>query len=86
MMNINASKEIKQNKRLLNKKDFLIIAGGHGLKTDNLKKMKISELREFFKLTHSIEGNFKDMRGFCFSCLKPLRPDYTRFENYCLDC
>ena len=86
MMNINASKEIKQNKRLLNKKDFLIIAGGHGLNTDNLKKMKISELREFFKLTHSIEGNFRDMRGFCFSCLKPLRPDYTRFENYCLDC
>ena len=45
MMNINASKEIKQNKRLLTKKDFLIIAGGHGLNIDNLKKMKISELK-----------------------------------------
>ena len=85
MMNINASKEIKQNKRLLTKKDFIEkIIEPHNKK--DLSKMKISELRELYKMTHIINGNFKDMRGFCFSCLKPLRPDYTRFENYCLDC
>ena len=48
--------------------------------------MKISELRELYKITHLIDGNLKDMRGCCFSCLTPLKPDYTRFENYCLDC
>ena len=85
-MSTNELKKTIQNKRLLTKKDFLILAGGHGLSVDNLKKMKISELRELYKITHSIDGNFRDMRGFCFSCLKPLRPDYTRFENYCLDC
>ena len=85
-MSTSELKKTTQNKRLLTKKDFLILAGGHGLSVDNLKKMKISELRELYKITHSIDGNFRDMRGFCFSCLKPLRPDYTRFENYCLDC
>jgi len=81
MMNINASKEIKQNKKitLLKKTDFL------SLKPE-LKHLKVAELREHFKITHIINGKFKDMRGHCFSCLKPLRPDYTRFENYCLDC
>ena len=48
--------------------------------------MKISELRELYKITHIIDGNLRDMRGYCFSCLTPLKPDYTRFENYCLDC
>ena len=87
MMNINASKEIKQNKRLLNKKDFLNIAiNDPDLNIDELKKMKVNELRELYKMTHIIDGNLRDMRGYCFSCLKPLRPDYTRFENYCLDC
>ena len=23
------------------------------------------------------------MKGYCFKCLTPLRPDYTVFENYC---
>ena len=86
MMNTNELKKTIQNKRLLTKKDFLILAEGHGLSVDNLKKMKISELRELYKITHSIDGNFRDMRGYCFSCLTPLKADYTRFENYCLDC
>ena len=52
----------------------------------DLSKMKISELRELYKMTHIIDGNLRDMRGYCFSCLTPLKADYTRFENYCLDC
>ena len=89
---LSVNKNQKRNKviekRLLTKKDFLILAGGHGLSVDNLKKMKTSELRELFKLTHSIDGNFKDMRGNCFSCLTSLRHDYTsKFDkNYCIDC
>ena len=87
MMNINASKEIKQNKRHLTKKDFLNIAiNDPDLNIDELKKMKVNELRELYKITHLIDGNLRDMRGYCFSCLTPLKPDYTRFENYCLDC
>ena len=87
MMNINASKEIKQNKRLLTKKDFLNIAiNDPDLNIDELKKMKVNELRELYKITHLIDGNLRDMRGYCFSCLTALKPDYTRFENYCLDC
>ena len=82
-------------KRLLNKKDFLIIAGiikkslrDPDLNIDNLKKMKVNELRALFKLTHSIDGNLKDMRGNCFSCLTSLRHDYTSKlnKNYCMDC
>ena len=72
MMNTSALKKTVQNKRLLTKKD--------------LSKMKISELRELYKMTHIIDGNLRDMRGYCFSCLTPLKADYTRFENYCLDC
>ena len=91
MLSIN--KDQKRNKviekRLLNKKDFLKIASRDpDLNIDNLKKMKVNELRKLFKLTHSIDGNFKDMRGNCFSCLTSLRHDYTsKFDkNYCLDC
>jgi len=79
----------KTEKRLLNKKDFLIIASRDpDLNIDNLKKMKVNELRELFELTHLIDGNLKDMRGYCYNCLMSLRPDYTsKFDkNYCLDC
>ena len=88
MMSTSALKKTTQNKRLLTKKDFLILAGGHGLSVDNLKKMKISELRELYKITHSIDGKFRDMRGYCFGCLTSLRHDYTSNlnKNYCLDC
>ena len=87
MMNINVSKEIKQNKRLLTKKDFIEkIIEPHNKK--DLSKMKISELRELYEITHIIDGNLKDMRGNCFSCLTSLRHDYTsKFDkNYCIDC
>jgi len=71
-------------KRLLNKKDFIQkIIEPHN---NELKNLKINELRELYKITHIINGNLKDMRGYCFSCLKPLRADYTKYENYCLDC
>ena len=86
-MNTNELKKTIQNKRLLTKKDFLNIAiNDPDLNIDELKKMKVNELRELYKITHSIDGKFRDMRGYCFSCLTPLKPDYTRFENYCLDC
>ena len=92
MMNTSALKKTIQNKRLLNKKELLEIAiNDPNLNIDDLniyklKQMKVSELRELFKITHSIDGNLRDMRGYCFNCLTPLKADYTRFENYCLDC
>ena len=87
MMNTSELKKTIQNKRLLTKKDFLNIAiNDPDLNIDELKKMKVNELRELYKITHSIDGNLRDMRGYCFSCLTPLKADYTRFENYCLDC
>ena len=86
-MNTSELKKTIQNKRLLTKKDFLNIAiNDPDLNIDELKKMKVNELRELYKITHSIDGNLRDMRGYCFSCLTPLKADYTRFENYCLDC
>ena len=91
MMNTSALKKTVQNKRLLTKKDFLNMSFDFGVRKYGLaeiKKMKVSQLRELFKLTHSIDGNFKDMRGNCFSCLTSLRHDYTsKFDkNYCIDC
>ena len=53
---------------------------------DDFKKMKVSELRDIFQKTHLINNELKNYNGYCFSCLKPLRPDYTKYENYCLDC
>ena len=72
-------------KRLLNKKDFLDLNKNLSFK-NQLKNMKIEELRDYFKITHIVNGKFKDMRGNCFKCLTPLRPDYTHFHPYCLDC
>ena len=86
-MSTNELKKTTQNKRLLTKKDFIEkIIEPHNKK--DLSKMKISELRELYKITHSIDGNFRDMRGYCFDCLTPLKPDYTSNlnKNYCLDC
>ena len=86
MMNTSALKKITPNKKitLLKKADFLSMVDPKFL--NEFKKWKIKELRDHLKMTHIIDGKFKDMRGYCFSCLRPLRPDYTRFENYCLDC
>ena len=85
-MNSSELKKITPNKKitLLKKADFLSMVDPKFL--NEFKKWKIKELRDHFKITHIIDGKFKDMRGHCFSCLRPLRPDYTRFENYCLDC
>ena len=70
---------------LLKKDDFLDLNKNLSFK-NQLKNMKIEELRDYFKITHIVNGKFKDMRGNCFKCLTPLRPDYTQFKNYCLDC
>ena len=81
MMN---TKDLEKN-RLLTKKDFIEkIIEPHNKK--DLSKMKISELRELYKMTHIIDGNLRDMRGNCYKCLTPLRADYTHHKNYCLDC
>ena len=70
---------------LLKKDDFLDLNKNLSFK-NQLKNMKIEELRDYFKITHIVDGKLKDMRGNCFKCLTPLRPDYTQFKNYCLDC
>jgi len=83
-----STNELKKNK-LLNKKDLLnIVINDPDLDIDNFKKMKVNELREHFKITHIIDGKFRDMRGYCFSCITPLRADYTssKSNNYCIDC
>ena len=69
---------------LLEKKDFLNMVDPH--RQNEFKKMRINDLRKYFKLTHKINNEFIDMTGKCFKCLKPLRPDYTQYENWCLDC
>ena len=69
---------------LLNKKDFLNMVEPQFL--NEFKKWKIKDLREYFKITHISNGKYKNMSGYCFKCLTPLKPDYIKFENYCLDC
>jgi hypothetical protein len=83
MMSTSELKKTIQNKEitLLKKADFL------SLKPE-LKHLKVTELRDHFKITHIVDGKFKDMRGHCFGCLASLRHDYTSNlnKNYCLDC
>ena len=80
MMNTN---ELKKDKKitLLKKADFLSFK-------PELKHLKVDELRDHFKTTHIIDGKLRDMRGYCFSCITPLRADYTssKSNNYCADC
>jgi len=72
---------------LLSKDNFLnMVNNDPDLNIDNFKKININKLRDHFKITHIVNGKFKDMRGNCFKCLTPLKPDYTQFKNYCLDC
>ena len=81
-----STNELEKNKiTLLKKADFLDLNKNLSFK-DQLKNMKIDELRDYFKITHSINGKYKDMRGNCFKCLTPLRADYTHHKNYCMDC
>ena len=93
-MNSSALKKTTQNKtELITKKELLsLIVNDPDLNIDNFKKMKVSELREILKITHKItadnEIHYVNNFGFCFSCLKPLKADYTSNfnKNYCLDC
>ena len=72
---------------LIEKTDLLnIVINDPDLNIDNFKKMKVNELRELLKITHKIDGQYKNMSGHCFKCLTPLRPDYIQYENYCKDC
>ena len=86
-----STNELKKDKEitLLNKKNFLnMVDNDPDLNIDTFKKMKVNELRDHFKITHIINGKFKDMRGNCFGCLTSLRHDYTSNinKNYCMDC
>ena len=85
MMN---TSELKKDKKitLLKKADFLDMVDLKFL--NEFKKWKVDELRDHFKITHIIDGKFKDMRGNCFGCLTSLRHDYTSNinKNYCMDC
>ena len=93
-MNSSALKKTIQNKtELVTKKELLsLIVNDSDLNIDNFKKMKVSELREILKITHKItadnEIHYVNNFGFCFSCFKPLKADYTSNfnKNYCLDC
>jgi len=70
--------------RLLEKEDLLKMVEPHHL--NEFKKWKVKDLRDHFGVTHKVNGKNRNMKGYCYNCLKPLRPDYTVFENYCLDC
>ena len=72
---------------LIEKTDLLnIVINDPDLNINNFKKMKVNELRELLKITHKIDGQYKNMSGHCFKCLTTLQPDYTKFKNYCIDC
>ena len=77
---IHSKKEIK----LLTKKDLLVMVEPQY--HDEFKKWAVKDLREYFNITHKVDGEYIDARCKCFKCLTPLRYDYTQFENYCQDC
>ena len=83
-----STEDLKKN-RLLTKKDFIAIIDRDPdlyKSIEYIRKWNIKDLREFFKFTHEIRGQYKDMSGHCYSCLTPLRADYTHNKNYCIDC
>ena len=73
---------------LLEKKDLLkIVKNDRDLNLIEFKKMRVKDLRAQLRITHEIDGQYKDMTGNCFKCLKPLTPDYkAKYENYSMDC
>jgi len=80
------TKDLEKN-RLLSKKDLLLIVENDpNLNIEEFKKMKVDELRDNLKITHLINGKYKNMSGLCYTCFSPLRPDYTAHKNYCIDC
>ena len=85
--------ELSENMyKMLKNKDYHITEILINTHTEALKQMKVNELRELLKITHKItadnEIHYVNNFGFCFSCLKPLKADYTSNfnKNYCLDC
>lgn len=85
LLNIIILKESMTNKvKLLEKEDLLKMVEPQHL--DKFKNWKVNDLREHFGITHRINGKNRNMKGYCFDCLTPLKPDYTQFKNYCLDC
>lgn len=90
MKSIEKKLENKDNqKRLITKKEILEIAimlNNFGRKRDELNKMQVKDLRQLCQITHIIDNKPKNYHGCCFSCLKPLRADYTKHDNYCMDC
>ena len=76
-------KKLEKN-RLLTKEDFESFFEEHG--SPRIDKTNINELRLTFGVTHLIDGKYKDMRGNCFKCLTPLKADYLKHKNYCMDC
>ena len=40
---------------------------------DEFKKWAVKDLREYFNITHKVDGEYIDARGKCFKCLTPLR-------------
>ena len=73
-----------QKNRLLNKTDLLKMVAPQYLQ--DFKKWKVKDLRNHFGITHKINGKYRNKSGYCFKCLTPLKPDYIKYENYCLDC
>ena len=69
---------------LIEKSDLLKMVEPHHLQ--DFKKWSVKDLRTHFCITHKIDGEYKNMSGYCFKCLTPLRPDYTQYDNYCKDC
>jgi hypothetical protein len=61
--------------RLLEKEDLLKMVEPHHL--NEFKKWKVNDLREHLGITHKINGKYRNMKGCCFDCLTPLKPDYT---------
>ena len=89
MMNTNELKKDKiRSKRTIIKKITLLKKADFLKLKPELKHLKVNELRDHFKTTHIIDGKLRDMRGYCFSCITPLRADYTssKSNNYCADC
>lgn len=83
MMN---TKDLEKNRLLSKKELLLIVENDPNLNIEEFKKMKVDELRDNLKITHLINGKYKNMSGLCYTCFSPLRPDYTAHKNYCIDC
>ena len=77
-------KDIIMKVELIEKTDLLKMIEPQYLQ--DFKKWSVKDLRAHFCITHKIDGEYKNMSGYCFKCLTPLRPDYIQYENYCKDC